>query len=138
MQVADIRAIDKEGCTAFYWFISTLHKYPPNADQLKQAIDITGMFGSKEAFVANRESDAYNMCALKEVRKMIEDYTPSLKIWKWEFDSSQLDNFQDLPNGSGRFGTVSVAEWNGVPVAIKRLHKDNNDLLLRREAGIIG
>eukprot|EP01129_Flabellula_baltica_P003267 TRINITY_DN13066_c0_g1_i1.p1 TRINITY_DN13066_c0_g1~~TRINITY_DN13066_c0_g1_i1.p1 ORF type:complete len:731 (+),score=122.44 TRINITY_DN13066_c0_g1_i1:31-2223(+) len=64
---------------------------------------------------------AFDMTSNERIRKLIEDWDPSTKSWKWEFDSTNLAIYPQRKLGQGAYGAVYKGRLFSTPVAVKSL-----------------
>lgn len=66
---------------------------------------------------------ALEVCEEKSIRKILEDYDPASKTWKWFVDHHYLKYNTDNEIGKGEFGIVYKAKMHGTDVALKLIRK---------------
>lgn len=72
-----------------------------------------------------RSQTALDCCEEKSIQKILEDYDPVSKTWKWEVDVEGVKFNKDDIIGKGAFGIVYKARMYGSIVALKLMDIDN-------------
>jgi len=84
---------------------------------------------------------AIDLCKSPRLQRLLEDYDPGTKSWRWELDSSRVVVLRDHILGEGKFGKVYRGSLHGTPVAIKVLHarkmSDHIIQAFKYEAGLM-
>jgi len=81
----------------------------------------------------------FDLSSNPHIRKLLEDYNPSSKVWKWIINPHNVIIFEDKVLGQGHFGTVYLGELQCCPVAVKSLKtlKEEDQEKIRNEVGLM-
>jgi len=76
----------------------------------------------------------------KKVAKVIENFNPISKSWKWEIDPSSLIEDPVIPIGKGGFGVVFRGRLFGTDCAVKKIKpsKESTIVQINHEIGVMG
>jgi hypothetical protein len=84
----------------------------------KDIVEILIEEGANLREVNDNGQKPLDVSATPQIRKILEDYDPGVKSWKWETDFSAL-RIDKEPIGEGKFSIVYTGKLYGTPVAVK-------------------
>lgn len=130
---ADLSMVDKEGNSALH---RAVKQVPPSDVDIAGQQEIVTLLLASKVDVRHVNAIGYkalDYCKSPRIQRVLEDYDPGTKSWKWELDPALLHYDENNTLGTGKYGTVYRGRLRGTPVAVKIMKRSGNKRKLHQE-----